>query len=74
MRGEARLVVLAEDAGANTSEEIQRLGVRTGRPVVRFSTREELGRATGLNDLAVLGIADERMAGALMDVLAGVDG
>lgn len=67
-------MVVAEDAGASTAAEMQRLCARDGRPVIRFATRAELGRATGLNDPAVLSITDERMAGALMDAFAGVDG
>lgn len=74
--GRVRLVVMAVDASRRTRAQMERLAARASRPAVRWGSRAELGKATGLSGPAVLGVTDAGLAREIERAanIAGVDG
>ncbi|MCG0238018.1 MAG: L7Ae/L30e/S12e/Gadd45 family ribosomal protein [Firmicutes bacterium] len=68
-RGAARLVIVAEDAGASALRRHQSLARDRGIPVYRVGNREELGRAVGLEPKAVLAVTDGELARKVREAL-----
>ena len=73
-RGEVRLVILAEDASPRDRERVFRVAVEEEVPTRVVGDRGSLGAAIGRDAVAVLGIRDAGMAGALVARLAGNEG
>lgn len=71
---QVHLILLAEDAGRSTARAMGHLARENNIPYYAFGSREALGRATGFDPKAVLGIADQNLANELnrwLRVLAG---
>ena len=64
--GKAFLVVIAEDASANTRKRFTDMCSYYEVPFLVYGSREGLGHATGKEFRAVLAIQDENLAGAIM--------
>ena len=63
--GEARLVLIAEDASDNTRKKCLDKCAYRGVPARIFGTMEEIGRALGMTERAGVAIIDEGLAGAI---------
>lgn len=72
--GEARLLVLAGDAGANITRRVQRHEQEKGVPVLRLEdSAQELGWALGRKPTAICCITDIGFAAAAAAKAAGAD-
>ncbi len=65
--GSARGLVLARDA-AGRRDELARMALESGLPVIEHGAKSELGRLTRGDELGVLAILDERIASELATV------
>lgn len=65
--GEAKLVIIAEDASANTAKRFQDKSAYRGIPVIRFGTMETLGHAMGVSERSGVAVTDEQFAKALRE-------
>lgn len=63
--GSAQLVILAEDASANTAKRFHDKCTYYGVPVVTFGTKEALGHAIGKEFRASLAVTDTGFAKAI---------
>ena len=64
--GEAKIVILADDASVNTKKKILNLAERYGLPVVPAPDRETLGQAAGRDFRASVVITDKGLADAIL--------
>ena len=71
--GEARLIIIARDASANTSKRFQDKSEHRGIPVVRFGTMEELGHAMGMSERAGVAVTDGQFAGAMKERITALE-
>lgn len=55
----AKVIIITEDASANTVKKMTNAGNFYNVPVVRFGTKEKLGAALGKNIRAVAAVLDE---------------
>ncbi len=69
-RGRLALLLVAADAEPATAAAFEPRARAAGTPVVRFGTKEELGRAIGKELRAVVGVADLGLAARIQDDLA----
>ena len=60
--GNAKLVVIAEDASDNTAKKFKDKCQSYHIPYIRIGTREEIGRSIGKRDRVVLAITDTGFA------------
>ena len=67
--GSAQLVIVAEDASANTQKEFRDMCTFYKVPHYVFGTKEELGRSMGKELRASLSIVDEGFAKSLTKLL-----
>lgn len=67
--GQARLVVLAEDAGAATVRRFTSLCRAGGVPLYQFGSMAELGHAVGFDPKAVLAVTGPEIARGLFEAL-----
>ncbi len=65
-QGKAELIIMAEDYSAGSEKKLFQ-GIETKVPVIRFSTRAELGREFGRDSLGVISINDKNFATGIMD-------
>ncbi|MBX6394904.1 MAG: ribosomal L7Ae/L30e/S12e/Gadd45 family protein [Alicyclobacillaceae bacterium] len=65
-KGNAHLVVMAEDAGPNTTKRMADKCRSYGVPLVRFQDRFTLGHAVGREGIVVLAVTDRRFAEGLL--------
>jgi predicted RNA-binding protein YlxR (DUF448 family)/ribosomal protein L30E len=72
-RGRLALLIVAADAEPATAEAFAALARAAGTPLVRFGSREALGRAIGKDFRAVVGIADPGLAAKIRDDLGKLD-
>ena len=63
--GKAYLVIIAEDASANTTKKFQNSCEYYEVPIAVFGTRDELGEAIGKEFRSSLAITDENLAKAV---------
>lgn len=68
-RGGVALLVVAEDAEPATAAAFEARAQAAGTPVVRFGTKEELGRAIGKEPRAAVGVTDPGLAARIEDDL-----
>lgn len=66
-REEARLLVLAEDAGPSLYRKYHLWAQDLGVPVVRIGSKAELGHAIGMGPHAVLAILDEKFGARILE-------
>ncbi len=67
--GSAMLVIIAEDASANTKKLFANKCAFYEIPVYEFGTKEELGRAIGKDMRSSLGVSDAGLAEAIVKQL-----
>lgn len=67
--GHAFLVIIADDASANTKKKFENMCKFRQVPCIAGDGKEVLGRAIGRQDRAILALLDERMAATVMDRL-----
>lgn len=68
--GEAKLVILAEDAAANAQKKYRDKCSHYRIPLVEYGSRLELGTAVGKVDRVVLAVTDDGFAGRISQGLA----
>lgn len=69
LKGSAMLVIIAEDASANTKKLFTDKCSFYKVPIFEYGTREELGRAIGKDLRSSLGVCDAGLANAIMKQL-----
>jgi ribosomal protein L7Ae-like RNA K-turn-binding protein len=67
--GHAKLVIMAEDASANTSKKLVDKCSHYGVPVISFGTRSELGGSIGKAERVAVAITDAGFAANLKKAL-----
>ena len=67
--GKAMLVIIAEDASANTKKLFTNKCTYYQVPVYEFGTKEELGRAIGKDYRSSVGVCDAGLADAIIKQL-----
>lgn len=70
VRGRAHLIVISQDASANTAERVRRIAAARGVPCVAWADMRTLGAAIGRRDRAVIAVVDPQMAEAVRKALA----
>ncbi len=65
-KGEAALVIIAEDASDNTRKLFADKASYYGVPTVMYGTKEDLGRAIGKDMRSSLGVCDAGLANAII--------
>lgn len=66
---EAKLVLLAKDAAINTEKQIQDKCHSYGIPVVRYGTKEKLGKAIGKHERVVIAVMDTGFTQAIRKLI-----
>jgi ribosomal protein L7Ae-like RNA K-turn-binding protein len=69
-RGQIRLLILAADAGPNTTGRFGQVSRVTHIPLIQVSDRESFGHWTGKDERVVAGVKDQGFAQRILD-LAG---
>ena len=69
--GHAMLVIVAEDASANTKKLFSDKSSYYGVPVYQYGTKESLGEAIGKEQRSSLAVCDAGLAQAVMKALEG---
>lgn len=69
--GSAMLVIIAEDASANTKKLFSNKCTFYEVPFFYFGEKEELGRAIGKEERSSLGVCDAGLADAIIKQLTG---
>ena len=64
-KGNAKLLLLAEDASANTKKKFHNSAAFYEIPIIEFGTKAELGRAIGEEIRAVLAVTESGFANKL---------
>ena len=70
--GEARLLILSEDASHNTSRKFEGMAAYRKIPVIRFLDKTDLGRAVGKGERSVLAVTDEGFAESIIKKIQDV--
>lgn len=65
--GKGHLVILAEDASANTRKKFTNMCSYYGVPILFIESRESLGRAIGREFRASIAVLDAGLAKAMLD-------
>ena len=72
-RGKARLLIIAEDASENTVKKFMNLASGRKTEVVRFGTKEILGRRIGKDQRSVITVNDRKMGQKLSEYIVSSD-
>lgn len=67
--GEARLVIVSEEASDNTKKKFQSMCAYYKVPIYFYGTKDELGRAMGKEFRASLAVLDEGLGNAMKEQL-----
>ena len=70
--GEARLLILSEDASHNTSRKFEGMAAYRNIPVIRFLDKTELGRTIGKGERSVLAVTDDGFAQSIVKKIQSV--
>lgn len=68
----AFLVIMAEDIAEKRKEYWEKSCHYAGIKVIQLGTKKDYGRILGLSDRGILGVADSKMALAIMDKAKGI--
>lgn len=60
--GRCMLTILAQDAARNTKDKFERLCEKANVPCIELMNMEQLGRAVGMDDKAVIAVCDQSFA------------
>lgn len=69
-RRKTAILILAEDASANTQERFCGLAARSGVPCYRVGTRDELGSALGKEHRATVAVLSKDFASGITAIMA----
>lgn len=69
----AYLVIVSEEASENTTHMFSNMTEFYETPMVRFGTKDELGRCIGKEFRASLAIVDENLANAIMSKITAYE-
>lgn len=72
--GSAKAVVAAAELGADNRKKIEQACAAAGVPLVFWSNKNELSRAVGKENVAVVSICDENFARAVVKLSEGKEG
>lgn len=72
-RGKLRLVIVAEDASERTQRNMQMVCENNKVPIVTYCKMEELSRAIGQKNRAVIGVKDKSLSAELLKQISGGD-
>ena len=67
--GEAKLIILSEDASRNTVRKFEGMAVYREIPVARFADKTELGRIVGKGERSVLAVTDGGFARTIWNMI-----
>lgn len=67
--GEARLIIIAEDAGNHMRKQFTNKCTHYNIPIVQHYTREQLGSSIGKGQRVVIAVCDQGFANMMMKVL-----
>ncbi len=65
-KGQVRLLILAGDAGPNTTGRLEQVGRVTETPLLMVGDRLSLGHWTGKDERVVVGLTDQGFADRIM--------
>ena len=68
-KGQAKFLIIAEDASAETKENFTRRGQNHKIPTMIYGTKERLGRSLGKDNRAVAAVLDKGFGEALQKLL-----
>ena len=72
-RGKLRLVIVAEDASERTKKNTKMICEENKIPMLTYSKIEELSRAIGQKNRAILGIKDKNLSAEIYKQINGGD-
>lgn len=64
----AKLVLIAEDAAANTRDGLEKITYHYGIPAITYGTKETLGHSIGKEDRSCVAVLDEGFAAKIRDL------
>jgi ribosomal protein L7Ae-like RNA K-turn-binding protein len=70
--GKAKLILLAEDASANTQKAALDKAHYRDIPVLMLPSKAALGQALGFDQISVVGVLDKAAAAHLQELMKGV--
>jgi len=68
-RGRVRLLLIANDAAAQSVQELNGLAIARGVPVLSYGSKDDLGRLIGKSPRTALAITDEHMARGILEAI-----
>lgn len=66
---EAKTILLAKDAAIHTEKQIKNKCRTYGVPVLRYGTKEELGKAIGKHERVVIAVIDQGFTHAIQKLV-----
>lgn len=72
-KGKVKLVIVAEDASERTKDKFEKLSKQYHIPLLFFGTIEELSKAIGKSNKAILGMKEENLAREIQKINNGGD-
>jgi ribosomal protein L7Ae-like RNA K-turn-binding protein len=69
LKGQVKLLIIAEDAASNSLKEALNAAARMNVPHRLYATKAELGTLLGKNNIAVIGVAEAHLARQMMKEL-----
>ena len=69
--GKVKLIVVAEDASIRTREKYEKLGKEYNIPIIIKGNIEELSKAIGKSNKAIIGIKEENLASEIIKIING---
>ena len=64
-----KVIILAIDTGERVKKDIKIRCDVSNVPIIEFFTKAELSKATGMVNVAVLGVRDENMVESILNIL-----
>ena len=65
------LIILAQDSSSRTKEKFQKISEKYNIPIIITQTIEDLSKAIGKNNKAILGIGDINLASEIQKIYNG---
>ena len=65
------LIILAQDSSTRTKEKFQKISEKYNIPIIITQTIEDLSKAIGKNNKAILGIGDVSLSNAIQKIYNG---
>ena len=68
-KGKVKLFIIAEDASERTKDKFNKLAIQCNIPIIIHGSIEELSKAIGKNNKAIVCIKDNNFATAIKNIL-----